>query len=256
VFALSPIASSLHLQLFGAPSSFISSRCHRSYSMYVPSNLYRLILVSISWARSSSPSHPPKPHNFSSKLSHNTLPLPPPSPLIFSTISWATGLHSTHDPPSPPLASSFHERHFMFIHSTVLIIRGVIPKALIYTYPRYNITCASFRCCRDWVSFQPADPITVREILISWHDCEFCWHLCEEKLNASFDMIMKRSKRVKTSRAKAKMNDHKRGLHRGERHRLWWERQGSLPPSPSFYPTGPNDAPHLIIIIQFSITSP
>ena len=84
----------------------ISPRCLRSYSMYVPSNLYRLILVSLSWARFLRLFH---------ILQNRTQvliqviaqypPLPPPSP-SFPTISWATGLRSTHDH-FPPLHHQF-----------------------------------------------------------------------------------------------------------------------------------------------------
>ena len=132
----------------------LSSR--RSYSMYVPSNLYRLILVSyLGFVFRLLHIH--QNHNFSSKLSHNTLPSRPPSPIIFSTISRATGLHSTHDHFPLPPCIIIHGRHFMFIHSTltVPIPRWRNSRGTYLYISHYNITCASFRSCRDWASFEP-----------------------------------------------------------------------------------------------------
>jgi len=54
----------------------------------------------------------PKPHDFSSNF---IAQYPPPSPLIFPTILWATGLHSTLDPSPPPL--HHHSRASLYVYS-------------------------------------------------------------------------------------------------------------------------------------------
>lgn len=105
-------------------SSFASLRCPRS--MYVFGNVYRSILVSLFWGcfRLHICKHV---HGFSIQV---IAPYPPRSLLLSHRISWATGciLHV--------LPLKHHERHFMFIHSTLLYLSldGVIPEASIYVY--------------------------------------------------------------------------------------------------------------------------
>lgn len=80
----------------------LSSR--RSYSMYVPSNPYRLILVSISWARSSSPSHPTKTTRFLIQL-YRTIPSPLSAHLPNHSVGHRVAFYTRSL--SPPVASSF-----------------------------------------------------------------------------------------------------------------------------------------------------
>jgi hypothetical protein len=100
-------------------SSFTSPRCR--WSMYVPSNLYRPISVSLSWARFRFTSAKTA-HSFTSRLSYNTPPPPPlPQP---HRMGYRVAFYTIR-------SSSFYERHFMFIHSTLLYLSldGVIPEA-------------------------------------------------------------------------------------------------------------------------------
>jgi hypothetical protein len=99
---------------------FASLRCRRS--MYVLGKFYRSILVSLFWGCFRL--HICK-YGFY-KLSHN-IHLPTTS--FPHHIPWATGCILLD------LILHHHERHFMFIHSTLLyLLDGVISEAFIYVY--------------------------------------------------------------------------------------------------------------------------
>jgi len=91
---------------------------------------------------------------------------PPRPPLSYHLLNHLAGYRVafyTRSLPSPPCII-IHGRHFMFIHSTltVPIPRWRNSRGTYLYISHYNITCASFRSCRDWLALNhPPEPIII-----------------------------------------------------------------------------------------------